>query len=191
MAIKFDFFAPQFWMISSNLPVSGGSKDDFKKALDYFKEIEDKRFIISCNEMNYKPYMVAYLLKYLSNHDRFPEIILLNVHEVSELYITGLGDRDLLRLSDVNPDILFLTAGYSEPNNKSLKDCVGFILNNLTLKDKHIFLYLKGASMLVKDIESLAKSLEFPKYNLNLNSTSKKVPKPSKSSSNSSQMSLF
>jgi hypothetical protein len=172
------------------LPI-GGSKDDFKKALDYFKEIEDKRFIISCNEMNYKPYMVAYLLKYLSNHDRFPEIILLNVHEVSELYITGLGDRDLLRLSDVNPDILFLTAGYSEPNNKSLKDCVGFILNNLTLKDKSIFLYLKGTSMLVKDIESLAKSLEFPKYNLNLNSPSKKVSKPSKSSSNSSQMSLF
>lgn len=172
------------------LPI-GGSKDDFKKALDYFKEIEDKRFIISCNEMNYKPYMIAYLLKYLSNHDRFPEILLLNVHEISELYITGLGDRNLLRLSDVEPDILFLTAGYSEPNNKSLKDCVGFILNNLTLKDKNIFLYLKGTSMLVKDIETLAKSLEFPKYNLNLKTTTKKVSKPSKGTSNGSQMSLF
>lgn len=167
------------------------TKEDFIKALEYFKQVDDKRFIVTCSEVNYKPYMIAYLLKYLSTHDRYPEILLLNAHEVSEIYITGNQEGNLLRLSDIKADILFLTSGYSEPNNKSLKDCLGFIMNSYVLQDKHLFIYLKGSSVLNKDIESLAKSLEFPKYNLNLNSPNKKVSKPSKSSSNSSQISLF
>lgn len=169
----------------------GGGKEDFKKALDFFRDIENKSLVLQSNDLNYKPCMLAYLLKYLSKHDKYPEILLLNAHEVSEIYITGSQDKLLLRLTDIEPDILFLTAGYSEPSNKSLKDCIGFILNNLILKDKSIFIYLRGSSMLVKDIESLAKSLGIPKYTYNLNSTPKRSSKSSKVSSNNSQISLF
>ena len=84
-------------------------KEDFIKALEYFKQVDDKRFIVTCSEVNYKPYMIAYLLKYLSTHDRYPEILVLNAHEVSEIYITGNQEGNLLRLSDIKADILFLT----------------------------------------------------------------------------------
>ena len=167
------------------------TKEDFIKALEYFKQVDDKRFIVTCSEVNYKPYMIAYLLKYLSTHDRYPEILVLNAHEISEIYITGNQDGNLLRLSDIKADILFLTSGYSEPNNKSLKDCLGFIMNSYVLQDKHMFIYLKGSSVLNKDIETLGKNLELPFYNITKVNTPKKDSKSSKSATTYTQRSLF
>ena len=167
------------------------SKDDLIKAMDFMKENYNKIMVVTSADINYKPIMVAYLLNYLAYKDKYPEVLLLNAHEISELYITGLQDKNLLRLSDINSDVFFLTSGYSEPNNKSLKDCLGFIINNYVLQDKNLFIYLKGTSVLNKDIENFAKSLDIPIVNFSLITKPKKQSKASKSSSNSSQISLF
>lgn len=167
------------------------SKEDFIKYLTYYKNIEDKRLIVTSNNIQYNPHMIAYLFKYLSKVDKYPTVTLLNAHEVSEIYITGSQDGTMLRLSDIQSDILFLTAGYNEPSNKSLKDCIGYLMNSYILKDKVLFIYLKGSSPLVRDIESLGKNLQLPFYNVNNITNPKKATKPSDKPSNSSQMSLF
>ena len=166
-------------------------KDDFIKTLDFTKSIEDKQIVINSNSMDYKPLMIGFLLKYLSTHNKYPTIKVLNVHEVIEIYLTDDINREILTLSDINHDILFLTAGYSEPNNKAMKDCVGFLMNNYCLKDKYLFIYLKGTSLIVKDIESLAKSLEIPFYSYSQGNISSATSKSSKTPLSSSKMDLF
>ena len=167
------------------------SKDDFIKYLEFFKTVNDRSLIVNSKNLNYKPYMVAYLLKYLTYTDKYPSIMVLNAHEISEIYITGSQDGSLLRLSDINADILFLTAGYSEPSNKSLKDCIGYLMNSYALNNKNMFIYLKDTSTLVRDIEGFAKTLEIPSYSLSNINIPKKVSKSSNKPSNGSQMSLF
>lgn len=152
----------------------GVDKKEFIEILEYFKVIEDKRFLFNCKSMNYKPYMVAYLLKYLTKHERYPTLLSLNVHEIVEIYMNGSQDGTHVRLTDIKEDILLLNVGFNEPNNKIMRECINYVITNYITQDKYLFIYARGNSLLVKDVEAMCKDMEIPIYSLT--STSNNQP---------------
>ena len=162
----------------------GVDKQEFIQMLEFFKGINDKRFLLNCKSMNYKPYMVAHLLKYLSNHNRYPTILSLNVHEIVEIYMNGSQDGTHVRLTDIKEDILFLNVGFNEPNNKVMRECINYVITNYITQDKHLFIYARGNSLLVKDVETMCKDMEIPMYSISSSGDTTQPIKPTTKKSN-------
>ena len=86
--------------------------------------------------------------------------------------MNGSQDGTHVRLTDIKEDILLLNVGFNEPNNKIMRECINYVITNYITQDKYLFIYARGNSLLVKDVEALCKDLDVPIYNITSTSNS-------------------